>query len=171
MVHHECDDCGSVQQLRMLNRSVDTDVWCVSDGFQHFLWNILYSLVEIHEPFVYSRDWPALFTPYCFCWTLNNRCNSGLFQFRLSIFLFFCRVLSQTVDEPFFSKKSEAEAWAFTALWGGDPFQFQKRYRREKYFRSFSEIWLRCRKKIQTDLICRIFRLSEVRWRRLYIDQ
>ena len=49
-------DCGSVQQLWMLNRSANTDVWCVSDGFQHFLWNILHSLVEIHEPFVYSRD-------------------------------------------------------------------------------------------------------------------
>ena len=30
-----------------------------------------------------------MLTPYCFCWTLNNRCNSGLFQFRLSIFSVF----------------------------------------------------------------------------------
>ena len=33
-----------------------------------------------------DKDWPALLTPCCFCWTLNNRCNSGLFPFRLSVF-------------------------------------------------------------------------------------
>ena len=39
----------------MLNRNENTDVTCVSDGFQHFLWNILHLFVEIHELFVYSK--------------------------------------------------------------------------------------------------------------------
>ena len=54
-VHHEYDEYGSVQHLLMLNRNENTDVTCVSDGFQHFLWNILHLFVEIHELFVYSK--------------------------------------------------------------------------------------------------------------------
>ena len=43
---------------------------------------------------------PVHFKLFC---VFDAKCNSGLFQFRLSIFLFFCRVLSQIVDEPKFS--------------------------------------------------------------------
>ena len=32
-----------------------------------------------------------MLTPYCLDCLLNNRCNSGLFQFRLSIFMLFLR--------------------------------------------------------------------------------
>ena len=52
---YEPGDCGLVQQLRMLNRSADTDAWYVSDEFLHFLQNILHLSVKIRGLSVYSK--------------------------------------------------------------------------------------------------------------------
>ena len=41
-------------QILNLVKALKSGVWCVLDGFLHFLWNILYLLVEIHGLSVYS---------------------------------------------------------------------------------------------------------------------